>query len=285
LKDNKNRSAISFAEQSGQVHLFPILTTDPQLLTLPESVVQNRTDQFIALVKQGINVNQQVKDAKYETALIAAAATNNIKIVEMLLEHSKINLDMTDKAGKTALYHAASKGHQEIVLLLLKAGCNRDIVASDGRSATDIALKNSHPLIASIILADPKRISLIEVCAQGKEQSARGLLMQNVPVNIEDLSQPPEKRTPLIAASNAGHFGIVKLLVSVPGIQIDKPDETGKTPLMYAVSVGALDVAHELIQAGANPDAVDYRGNSVIAWSRKAGNWNMIRYFGSKLFL
>jgi len=68
--------------------------------------------------------------------------------------------------------------------------------------------------------------------------------------------------TPLLAAAEAGHLQVVRLLVDV-GADVNRADATGFTPLMGAVYAGHRKMVAFLLQRGACPDAVDVRGWSV----------------------
>jgi ankyrin repeat protein len=63
----------------------------------------------------------------------------------LLLEHmGGQGLDTKDDAGKTALHHAASWGHDEVVSLLLAKGADPNITALDGRTALACASYRYH---------------------------------------------------------------------------------------------------------------------------------------------
>ncbi|MGH8056504.1 MAG: ankyrin repeat domain-containing protein [Candidatus Entotheonellia bacterium] len=68
--------------------------------------------------------------------------------------------------------------------------------------------------------------------------------------------------TPLLAAAEAGHLQVVRLLVDA-GADVNRADATGFTPLMGAVGAGHRKMVAYLLQRGARPDAVDVRGWTV----------------------
>ena len=67
------------------------------------------------------------------TALSHAASEGHVEIVELLLE-AKANVNAKDERGSTALCGAASKGHNTVVKLLLEA--KADVNAQDGNGST-----------------------------------------------------------------------------------------------------------------------------------------------------
>ena len=65
-------------------------------------------------------------------------------------------------------------------------------------------------------------------------------------------------RTPLTAAVSGHHVDIVRLLIE-RGADVNRKDETGRTPLHYAAAVdfGDTAIAELLLKAGARPDVGD----------------------------
>ena len=80
------------------------------------------------LVREGAEVNHQTRGSGF-TALHLAAERgySSIPWIPTSLLRGGADLDIKDKAGKTALHYAAEKGNMEIVSLLIKAGADLDI--------------------------------------------------------------------------------------------------------------------------------------------------------------
>jgi len=72
-----------------------------------------------AIIKHGGNANE--RDGHYETALFEAAAKNNLKSAEKLIEMSA-EVNIFNRAGETPLHIAASKGSIEMAELLIEKG-------------------------------------------------------------------------------------------------------------------------------------------------------------------
>lgn len=53
--------------------------------------------------------------------------------------------------------------------------------------------------------------------------------------------------TPLLAAADQGHVEVVRMLLAVPGIQVNYANGRGDTALMLAASSGHADVARTLV--------------------------------------
>jgi ankyrin repeat protein len=78
-------------------------------------------------------------------------AENNIKQVEKILDKG-ININVTDKLGRTPLHYAAIRGYVKIAELLLDRGANVNAVDSS---------KQWTPLFYATFMGDQKMIELL----------------------------------------------------------------------------------------------------------------------------
>lgn len=89
-----------------------------------------------------------------------------------------------------------------------------------------------------------------------------GLLRQGCPVNYRDERAGMLLQTPLMAASLGGQADVVRMLLRNSEVleHIDDTDSQGRTALMRAASVGALNVTALLLNAGCNRALKDNDG-------------------------
>lgn len=95
LKDDRGRTAFSWAAQNGNAEVIKLL------------------------LKQ-INIELNLKDSRGRTAFLWAAYKGHAEVVTLLLEQDKIELNLKDDNGRTALSWAAYNGYAEVVRLLLE---------------------------------------------------------------------------------------------------------------------------------------------------------------------
>lgn len=72
--------------------------------------------------------------------------------------------------------------------------------------------------------------------------------------------------TPLARAAWRGHSHMVRLLVGEPRVDIEKTDVLGMTPLVWAARRGDIQVMNVLIRHGANVNACDYYKRTALHW-------------------
>ncbi|KAH3761631.1 26S proteasome non-ATPase regulatory subunit 10 [Pelomyxa schiedti] len=78
--------------------------------------------------------------------------------------------------------------------------------------------------------------------------------------------------TPLMSASSAGHVPIVQMLLRVPDIGVNTPNNQGNTALQYACSKGHVEIVQKLLAAGAKPSIRDRYGNTSLHRASSSGH-------------
>ncbi|KAF3197802.1 hypothetical protein TWF679_002637 [Orbilia oligospora] len=113
----------------------------------------------------------------------------------------------------------------------------------------------------------------------GEEGIVRKLLDQP---GASPFSSDKDGKTPLHHAAAGGHCAVMKILLERDQAQrrdyIDAGDMQGRTPLYYSVSSGFGDVAHLLITVGANLDARNRYGQTLLHQLAACGNDTAVRF-------
>lgn len=78
--------------------------------------------------------------------LIESSSSGRVEVVRSLLRHPQaaLTLNQCDAFGKTALWWACYKGHDEVVMLLLEAGADPGLTDKYGVTPMAIATKHGH---------------------------------------------------------------------------------------------------------------------------------------------
>ena len=92
--------------------------------------------------------------------LLEAAYFGNVEIVNTLLAHEGIDVNLKDDDGQTALMVASRKGNLNIVNTLLeKKGIDVNLKDKDNINALMYATRNGHTEIANVLLAYLNRMN------------------------------------------------------------------------------------------------------------------------------
>lgn len=170
------------------------------------------------------------------TPLIEAAKTGNLRLAKQYLSEIR----KRDQDGRTALIHAASNGHKEIVDLLKKDEAG--LKDNSGRFALLCAYSYNHLHI---------------VAALGP---------------LEGDMMDDQNRTVLILAARAGHAAVAMKLTSYSA---GHQDENGISALMYAVNSNLQDVAKALAPREAGLRSK--KGWTALMEASRAGNAEIVK--------
>lgn len=177
---------------------------------------------------------QKTKTIDYSKtlALLDAIDAHNITEVNSLINEG-LDINLAAPNGETALMVAAKNGHTDILVQLLEAGADANVVAP-----------YDTPLMAAA------RMGHVEVVTKLLEVGADANL---APRNSD--------YTPLMAAARGGYVEVVTKLLAA-GANANLTTDTGYTALLYVLIDGKKDieVVTKLLEAGADVDYAPPQG-------------------------
>jgi cytohesin len=147
---------------------------------------------------------------------------------------------------KPPLHEAASRGHKEIVQLLIAKGANVKAKTDDGNTPLHSAVAKEHENIAELLIAkgadvnakDNKGNTPLHLATgtgwQGGYEIAKLLISKGADVDAKDYKH---NWTPLHNAAREGRRETIKILIA-NGADVNARADVGSTPLDLAVSGG-----------------------------------------------
>ncbi|MDQ1355397.1 MAG: hypothetical protein QG657_5707 [Acidobacteriota bacterium] len=232
----------------------------------------NHKDMVELLIRKGVSLKPP--------ALWCAVYRGNKGIVELLLAKGAVVEDTGSKAWEP-LHVAVEKGYGDLVQLLLEHGAdvNRRYYGNRIPLHEITYWKKDHVEITRLLLAYGAEVNagdsyrdtpLHKAAREGLTGTASLLLEKGARLDIiNDMEQ-----TPLDLADHEGRQAVVRLLLSLHSTTkkgdpaavkdliktypqlINSRDLDGKTPLHYAAENNHLEIAHLLIDNGADVNAV-----------------------------
>jgi serine/threonine-protein phosphatase 6 regulatory ankyrin repeat subunit C len=154
------------------------------------AVENGHIDVVKILLDNGAVINSSV-GTTHDTGLIIAAHTNNIEILELLLQH-KADVNLANTYGNTALHEACTLGNDAMIELLIRAGA----------SISTKNHKGSTPLHFYCFGADPSTHTV---------QGARRLLH----AGADHSAVNNEGMTPLLVCCTSGRDDLITVLEEV----------------------------------------------------------------------
>ena len=113
------------------------------------AAIQGHADVVPVLLNHGTNPAHRDDDGW--SALFFASLYNHPNIVRILLEDSRVESDVPDNMGYTALVVAAEEGWRDNVLLLLSYGADPSRLCRDGKLPSVHARAKGHEEVATIL--------------------------------------------------------------------------------------------------------------------------------------
>jgi ankyrin repeat protein len=185
----------------------------------------------------------QVRTADADRRLVQALKAQNTQSATALLKQ-KIDVNVPDTDGSTALHWAAHWNDAAMADLLIKAGAKVDV-------ANDL-----------------KYTPLAEACTNGSAPIVDMLLKGGANANLAIATG----ETPIMICSRTGNPEAVKLLLAAGADANAKEPLVNQTALMWAVAEHHPEVVKVLMAAGADTKAKTRRGFTALHFAAREGD-------------
>ncbi|CAJ0835912.1 14728_t:CDS:2, partial [Entrophospora sp. SA101] len=195
------------------------------------------------LITNEITADENNRKGKnvYLTPLMISCTLNYVDITRYLLKKEKIGIDLQDKNGRSALFHATHNGNSEIVKLLLQYKVNVNITDKHEMSPLLVAATYGHTSISRMLLEGGFQIDVDYQDETGK--------------------------TALALACYQGHTSTVEVLIK-NGANVNIVDKSGWTALMSSAFFGRTNICYRLLESGADKtirEAKNHKNASDLA--------------------
>ncbi|MCY3975095.1 MAG: ankyrin repeat domain-containing protein [Simkaniaceae bacterium] len=231
------------------------------------------------LLESGADVN--CVDDQGDTPLTRACQAGCTEIVRKFLEVGA-RVDYVHPFSRwTALMYATEQGHTEIVAILIEARADLRHIDRDGRNVLVYAVKKGRlEIVKQLCRANHEYNFINSTDCDGftplmyavDTDDAEIAIVEKLLKYDADVNQPDcVGRTPLIATTKRGRSDIVKRLLKVKALVVDRADRDGWTPLMFAVEQGDIDIVRALLQRRADPNRHDHKGVTPLIIAAKLG--------------
>ena len=197
------------------------------------AIEQRNTTSLKRLLPVIDNINDQ--DAEGKTALMVAAVTGDIELLQQLLR-SGCEVDLTNHRGGTALMYAAARNELPSAQSLVNRHANINLRAENGWTA------------------------LILASAKGNHEMVKYLLHHGANPNIPDVYG----WTALMRAIQHGRPRVISHLVSSDRLEIDRINSKGQSALHIAALENDCGTIQLLIDRGANRLLKDFRQREIV---------------------
>ncbi|ESU41172.1 Ankyrin repeat protein [Giardia duodenalis] len=187
------------------------------------------------------------------TALMKAAARNDVKVVKALITKQK---KLRDSDGKTALMYAAQRGCKEAVKVLLEH--EKGMRDNQSHTALYHGLRSGHMEVAKIVIphedpTDEKGVTaLMRAAARGDAE------MVELLVPLQKEMKNKDRNTAFVHALNNSHVDAALLLREY--------EAPSWTPLMCAASIGDVELAKKHLSDKDKKNSDGETALMIAAW-------------------
>jgi ankyrin repeat protein len=207
--------------------------------------------------------------------LVDAVRRGDVKALSALIAQ-RIDVNLPEVDGTTALHWAVRRGDAPAVEALLRAGANVNAANRYGVTPLSLACVSGSGPIAGRLLtagADPNstrpggETALMSAARAGSLEVVAALLERRADADRKD---DAHGQTALMWAAGGNHADVVARLVAA-GAGIEVRSKGGFTPLLFAARGGHRAAAQALLDYGANPNASEQGWTALhqIAWTRR----------------
>ncbi|MCA8993723.1 MAG: ankyrin repeat domain-containing protein [Planctomycetaceae bacterium] len=249
---------------------------------LADAIKQGDLETAEILLSGKVDVNAPQPDGM--TALHWAVFHDEAQLVKALIDR-KADAQAKNRYGVAPLSIAAQNGSEAVVKLLLDAGAHADTELPGGETALMTAARTGKVGAVSALISHGADVNAKErrnqtaimwAAAEGNADVVATLIDAGADYKIP----LPSGFTPFFFAIRQGHADVVKLFLA-KGIDINDTmnveraarngPANGTTALHLAVENGHFELALELLNAGADPNAskVGYTALHAMTWVRK----------------
>lgn len=230
---------------------------------LMEAIYYREADKARLLIENGADVNAENRYGMTPMFLAARAGMADIGI---LLLSAGVNPGATTAEGETLLMSAAKAGSARLVRALLTDDLDRMMVGVDpnlteswrGQTALMWAAAEGHADVIQVLIdggAEINKLSAYQKFIEPDPDKRQGGFVYP--------RLPKGRLSAMHFAARDGQLAAVQALI-YNGADLDIGDEEGTTPAMLAILNGHYEIAAALLNAGADVNAQDIRGRTVL---------------------
>ena len=203
--------------------------------------------------------------------------------MKLLLSNDDVNVNVSDKAGYTALHRACQGGHEEVVSYLLGKGADKTLTTSLGFSALYVAALKGYANIVKVLLSNDVvdvnvsdkagNTALHNACQEGHDEVVSYLLGKGADKTLTTSLG----FSALHLAALKGYANIVKVLLSNDDVDVNVSDKAGCTALHRACQGGHEEVVSYLLGKGADKTLTTSLGFSALHFAVRHRRTNVVR--------
>ncbi len=241
----------------------PALAAETSHLSLVDAAKLGDREAVRSLLRS--RTKQDVAGPEATSALIWAAYRNDVEMADLLLR-AGADAKAANEYGATALYAAAANADPAMTVKLLAAGADANAYLLSGETPLMEAARRGNLATLRALLSGGANPNAQE--GQGGQTALMWATSERHSAVTEELvrrgadihARSKGEFTALMFAAQQGDVGSARVLLNAGAKPNDVVPRTGLTPLIIASAMGRTEVVVLLLDAHADPNAVDANG-------------------------
>ncbi|XP_067659823.1 putative ankyrin repeat protein RF_0381 isoform X2 [Haliotis asinina] len=223
-----------------------------------------------------------------DTMLHSACRRGTLAQVRQILSHELVDTNSRGEYGWTPVMIAAEGGRRKLVDLLVKRGGDLSLTDDDGYTVLHVVSIKGHLKVVRYVLS--KKVvgvnttghcerTAVMAAARFGHRKVFDLLVKN---GSDLTTVDSDGNNILHIACIGGNVEIVKHILSNVNVDINSRGLNGKTPLMFAINFGHVQVFELLVSKGCILPIVEENGKNILHMACVKGNVDMVRHILNK---
>ena len=327
LKTNDGSNCLNIAAYQGHLNLCKMLIdkhkvdlhmTDNDGWTALHYSAQSGNCELVAyFAEMGIDIHLKTNDGR--NCLHIAALKGHLNLCKMLIDKHKVDVNVADKRGWTAVHFSAQSGNCQLVAYFAEMGTDIHLKANDGNNCLNIAAFQGHLSLCKMLM-DKHKIDL----HMSNNDGWTALHYSAQRGNSEVVAYFAEMGTDICLKTNdgtnclqiaalQGHFNLCKMLIDKHLVDLHMTDNYGWTELHCSAQSGNCELVAYFAEMGTDihlktndgrnclhiaaldehlnlckmlidkhkvdVNVADKRGWTAVHFSAQSGNCELVAYF------
>ena len=327
LKTNDGSNCLNIAAYQGHLNLCKMLIdkhkvdlhmTDNDGWTALHYSAQSGNCELVAyFAEMGIDIHLKTNDGR--NCLHIAALKGHLNLCKMLIDKHKVDVNVADKRGWTAVHFSAQSGNCQLVAYFAEMGTDIHLKANDGNNCHNIAAFQGHLSLCKMLM-DKHKIDL----HMSNNDGWTALHYSAQRGNSEVVAYFAEMGTDICLKTNdgtnclqiaalQGHFNLCKMLIDKHLVDLHMTDNYGWTELHCSAQSGNCELVAYFAEMGTDihlktndgrnclhiaaldehlnlckmlidkhkvdVNVADKRGWTAVHFSAQSGNCELVAYF------
>ena len=327
LKTNDGSNCLNIAAYQGHLNLCKMLIdkhkvdlhmTDNDGWTALHYSAQSGNCELVAyFAEMGTDIHLKTNDGR--NCLHIAALKGHLNLCKMLIDKHKVDVNVADKRGWTAVHFSAQSGNCQLVAYFAEMGTDIHLKANDGNNCHNIAAFQGHLSLCKMLM-DKHKIDL----HMSNNDGWTALHYSAQRGNSEVVAYFAEMGTDICLKTNdgtnclqiaalQGHFNLCKMLIDKHLVDLHMTDNYGWTELHCSAQSGNCELVAYFAEMGTDihlktndgrnclhiaaldehlnlckmlidkhkvdVNVADKRGWTAVHFSAQSGNCELVAYF------